>query len=653
MSNPNQTMIENLLGGKFDQYDIDDITAMLAIADDEYTNDGEITSFVLDDPQYDFIKLNAKRLDPANVYFTGVGADVRGGKVELPNAMPSLNQVEIGEIAGWVTDNNLHDEDTVITDKMDGTSLQVIYDKNGDLQIAYSRGNGLQGADVTRHVRRIQSIPNKIDTTGGLEVRCEVEIADSEFEILKTKVMSRSGRPYKNPRNMIAGMMNSKVIDEERLPSITVFGYEIMRSSLPKKDMLIRLEELGFTVVEWTVCKGSGLTDDSLAEYLNKRRDVLDFAIDGIVIDVNDENKRAAMDVGITGKANPNSSVKYKVADADNFHVATVAGVTYNTSKHGYHKPQINFEPFDLCGVTISNTNGFNAGFIRDNKIGAGTKLLMTRSGDVIPYVVKVIEGTDAVMPDGDNVWTESKTDLMLRDPESCDTVRLQRMVDFTLSLELPYLREGNLQKLFDAGYDSIDKLVHCSEADLIVVLGTNGTKAYLGMQKRFDSIHFHDVIGSTCFFGRGLGKRKFKKLFEGRDWEMAGPVPNLANVMDHKAICSIESFKEKTADKIINGMPAFIEFFNATADVFKYIDPADIEVGDELAGEKIVFTGFRDKDLKAAVEAAGGTMQSSISGKTTLVVTTNPSGTSSKLKKARDQGTPIISVDDLRARLY
>lgn len=600
MSTPNsyQIMIDNMLAGKFDQYEIDDITAMLSIADDEYTNDGEVTSFDIDDAQYDFIKLNAKRIDPANVYFTGIGADVRGGKVDLPNAMPSLNQVEIGEIVDWVRDNNLADETTVITDKMDGTSLQVIYDKNGDLQIAYSRGNGLRGADVTRHIRRIPDIPNKI-AHGPLEIRCEVEIANSTFDKLRNVVKSRSGREYKNPRNMIAGMMNSKEIAEERLSSISVFAYEILRSDYGKADQLHDLSDLGFRVVEWTLLRGAELTDEALADYLNYRRSYIDFDIDGLVIDVHNAEKRAAMDMGITGKSNPNSSVKYKVADASNFHVATVAGVTYNTSKHGYHKPQINFEPFNLCGVTISNTNGFNAGFIRDNNIGPGTKILMTRSGDVIPYVVKVIEGTTAVMPTGDNVWTESETDLMLVDPESCDTVRLQRMVDFTLSLELPYLREGNLQKLFNSGIDSIERLVHCTESELVDVMGSNGTKAFVGMQKRFAAIHFHDLIGSTCFFGRGLGKRKFKKLVNGYDWEMIGPVPSLADMMDKNKILQVEGFKDKTADKIINGMPKFAEYFKSTVDVFTFIDPANEQVGDALAGENVCFTGFRDKDLR------------------------------------------------------
>lgn len=649
-----QTIINDLLQhGNYSDYDPEEIIEFLQIADDEYTNDGEITSFELEDSHYDIIKLNTKRMDPANVYFTGVGSAVRGGKVDLPNAMPSLNQVEVGELSKWIRDNNLTEsDDLVITDKMDGTSLQLIYDKTGQLQIAYSRGNGLQGADVTRHIRNIKKVPKQVKE-GPLEIRCEVELSNTAFKELQFSMKSKSGKRYKNPRNMVAGQMNCSESTSAFYEAVDVFAYEILKTSIDKNKSLELLSSYGFTVVHnETINVTSNLTDEYLSEFLNNRRSELDYDIDGIVITINSIEKSNKLDFGITGKANPKSSIKYKVADVDNYHIATVAGVTYNISKHGFRKPQINFEPFDLQGITISNCTGFNAGFIRDNNIGKGTKLLMTRSGDVIPYVVSVNESTIADLPTDEypDHWTETNIDLVLDNPDSHPEVRIQRMIDFCFSLDFPQLREGNVRKLFKEGYDSIPKLLHMTEGDFELVLGANGKKAHTGLINVMKNISFSDLMGSTTFFGRGLGKRKFKALLEGGNWSYHNNVPDLTE-LNHENIQEIAGFKQKTADKIMTGLPSFMEFYDNIKDAIQIAEVIDTSQG-LFANQKICMTGFRDKYLQAAIEQAGGTVQSAASGKTNLVVAADPDGTSTKLTKARALGIKIISIDEMHEML-
>ena len=113
----------------------------------------------------------------------------------------------------------------------------------------------------------------------------------------------------------------------------------------------------------------------------------------------------------------------------------------------------------------------------------------------------------------------------------------------------------------------------------------------------------------------------------------------------------SVEGFEEKTAQKILNGMDDYYAFYAA---VKGYITIAEEEgpTGTSMEGQKVVFTGFRDKDLQAAVEAAGGEMQSGVSGKTTILVTKNPNSTSGKVQKARDKGVKIVGIDELRGML-
>ncbi len=385
-------IIQDLLNGQYDKYDTDEVIEILTIADDDYTNDGEGSSFELTDSQYDAIKLIAKRLAPAHVYFTGVGSDIRGSKVDLPNAMPSLNQVEIGEISQWVSENKLSTEPVVITDKMDGTSLQLIYDKEGHLQIAYSRGNGLQGADVTRHIRRMKNVPKVIPYKGGLEVRAEVELSETAFRKMQMTLTSQSGKRYKNARNMTAGQMNREESYPQFYENVDVFAYEVLNSPQSKIASLELLQSQGFKVVHYVeLDSGNFLSDGQLSTYLSERREALDYAIDGLVITVNSCDKRKNMDVGISGKSNPKSSIKYKVADASNYATTEVLDIELNISKDGYIKPTIVVAPIDLVGVTVTRCTGFNMKFIHDNRIQPGCHIRITRSGDVIPLCLGVV----------------------------------------------------------------------------------------------------------------------------------------------------------------------------------------------------------------------------------------------------------------------
>ena len=293
-----------------DFYSADEMIDVLIIADDLYTNDGE--SFI-EDNEYDALRMIASKVDPAHKYFTGVGSDVRGGKVKLPYEMGSLDQVEIGDITDWVGKWSLQDEPVVITDKMDGTSALIIYDEKGEPQIAYSRGNGTEGADISRHIFKISNVPNWID--GKCVIRAEVELSDHNFEQLKTQVMSRSGKPYKNARNMVAGLMNSKTNPDIVYEYLDVIAYEVVGSTDSKLEQIEQLKQHGFDVTPYYMCRGHKLNDEFLAEYINDRRNNQTYAIDGIVIDVNSADKRAEMNP-TRDTLNPAYSIKYKVADA-------------------------------------------------------------------------------------------------------------------------------------------------------------------------------------------------------------------------------------------------------------------------------------------------------------------------------------------------
>lgn len=625
--------------GSYEDADISKIIALLQLADDLYFNDEE--SFI-EDSQYDALKQYAQRVSPANVYFTGVGSEVRGGKVPLPYTMGSLNQVYQGDFEKWVNRYSLAQQLIVITDKLDGASNMMVYDANGQFQIAFSRGDGVMGADISRHFRKMSAVPKQIAVTEAITVRAETIISPERFkQALKTPSLHRV---YKNPRNMVSGLMNSSAVNEDLYQYIDVVAYEIVGSTLSKLDQLKLLKQLGFSVVRHTSAVAADLSDDRLTELLNQRRKTSPYELDGIVLDVNDATIRQA----IRGtELNPECSVKFKVADSANYAVATVKEVEWNVSKDGYWKPRVKIHPVDLVGVTIQHATGFNAKFIKDNNIGPGAKIAITRSGDVIPFILRVIEPAEAPqLPDGDNVWTETGVDLVLADVTSNETVRFEQLNDFFASIDVPHLGDGNLMKMFEMGFDQPEKIIPLTQEDIGSLVGSLaiGKKIFKSIRDKFTNIPLYELMGAHPAFGRGVGVRKMKKLYDAFKGDMT-------KCADVDAIVAVEGFERKTATKVANGYAQFQAFMDAVTPyitVAPYVAPVE----GALTGKTFVFTGLRNKDLEQAIVSKGGLMGSAVSSKTTFLVTAEPNSTSGKATKARELGVTVISVDDLKSML-
>lgn len=618
-----------------DHYDNETLFAVLEAADDAYFNTGEP---LMPDNVYDAIRIMVYRLDPTNKYFIGVGSDERGGKVKLPYEMGSLNQVEIGEIQQWVNKHALADETVVISDKMDGTSCMIVYGNDGKMQIAYSRGNGIEGADIFRHISKIKDIPSQISRP--LVVRAEVELSETAFAYLQPRVLSRSGDQYRNARNMCAGLMNAKKNDPVVYEHLSVVAYEVVGSTDGKVDQLEMLRDEGFHVVDYTTAKGKYLTDDTLADYINDRRGELDYAIDGIVIEVNDASKRA--EINPTRETlNPAYAIKYKVADASNLARTEVVDVEWAVSKHGYLKPTIVVKPVELVGVTVTRCTGFNAKFINDNGIGIGAVIEITRSGDVIPFCTNVVTQAKPLLPDVPCRWNSTNVDLVVEDINAHGDVKVARIVDFFAGIDAPMLGDGNVTKLISAGFDTVERIICATSSQLTAVLGSNGSKVYIGIQSKLKDIPVHKLMGAHSS-QRGLGARKLKVLERafGADRLLSGD-------FTLEDILAVDGFEATTAVKVFEAHIEFVPFLETIRDRV-VLKQAPTNVDGPMVGHKVVFTGFRDKGLEAAIERAGGEVQSSYTKTTTIVVAKDPNGNSTKLDKARANGAQVIGIADI-----
>jgi len=616
---------------------IKSIVEQLELWDDEYTNGIPSVS----DAQYDQLKVKAQKMQPNHSYFMKVGSDVRGGKIKLPYTMGSLTQIYEGDATSWVVKYGLKTKEVIVSHKLDGVSCMLQY-KNGQFQIAYSRGNGYEGADYSRHVKKL-NIPLSITGTGHLTIRGELIMSNDKFE------KNWSGA-YANPRNMVAGAMNRSTTDDAVLNDIDFVAYQIVDGSdeyltASQKGDLAILKSLGFSVVAHDEIFGSEVSDPTLTKALRDARVVSDYELDGIVVTINDKNSQKTL--SSSSSLNPEHSVKYKVQDASAIKESKVVKIHYEVSKWGREKPRVEIVPVKIGGVTVTFATGFNGKFIVDNQIGPGKTVKLVRSGEVIPYITDVIPDDKIVAqyPDSDWEWDENKVDFVRKNYQSDSDVIFKQVLDFFETLEVDLLKESSMAKVFDAfklrsrSYEEvIDTILNLMEIEWEGVIGSNGSKIFTSLERRLAGLTLPTYLGAVMYFGSGFGVRKSKLLIKNLTNESDVWNLKLSDVM------GFDGFEMKTATSFVNGL------YNAKQLKDRLGLNFIVEVKtDEFKGMNIVFTGFRDKDLQSKLEKAGAKVGSSVSKNTTHLVTAEPNSTSGKAVKARELGIKTLSVDEFK----
>ena len=598
---------------------------------------------IIEDAHYDMIKKEAKELFPNNQYFSEVGAPVRGSKVKLPYPMGSLDQIYENEYQKWIDKYNITGE-LIITEKLDGMSVLLIYEgEDLRLKCAYSRGNGIEGADITRHIRYVSGIPKKLSIDG-----CTLFVIRGEV-IMKNKIFdSKYSKDNKNPRNMVAGCMNRKVTDQHILKDIDMLAYEIVANDKSeystKNEDLKLLRELGFLVVNSESVDAKTVDDSSLVEQFSRMKSDSDYELDGIVITCNDYANLQKLSK--SSSLNPEHSVKFKSMSDDSIVDTEVVDVHWKISKSGFFKPRVQIIPVELFGTTVTYATGFNGKFIYENGIGPKAKIRVTKAGSVIPYIVSVTEKSKPKMPDSYE-WDELGVEVKTIDKDNFEIVFMQA-VHFFKTLSVEQLQETSLSKLVDYLHKSnidvssfeklVSEVIYLLDRDWKEALGSNGIKSFNSLHKTLSSIKEETLLGATPFFGQGFGVRKAKKL-------MAKMSIDEFLSSKEEDISAVEGF-DKTSTNVVSGIPDFISFYKKIEDFIEFNSSHEI-TSNKLEGHSIVMTGFRDKMLQEKIESLGGKVSSGVSKKTTILIVADKTSSSSKLNKAKELNITILDKDE------
>lgn len=576
------------------------------------------------DALFDAWEDELRDLSPTSEALKTVGAKVVKGKVPLPYKLYSLDKIkpQTGAVGTWASKKK---GPYVVSDKLDGVSIEVIYNQ-GKPTKAYTRGNGIEGQDIS-HLIDDMNVPKK---AGNEKVRGEIIMSKSKFMAWESQ--------YENARNMIAGLANRKDI-HKAIKDVDVIAYERLDNRTTLSKDLAKLKTLGFKVVAHKVY--DTISDSMLSDLLIKRKSTSKYEIDGLV--VYQDKKTTLAETG-----NPDYAVAFKMTTEDDKAEVTVESVEWEVSKHGYLKPVVIVNPVRLSGVTITRVTGHNGANIYNNKIGPGTKLLITRSGDVIPYILKVIKGTKASLPSvkqfGEWDWNDTDVDIVLLNPDANNTVAIKRINNFFRTIGLEDVSIGLVDRLYSSGFDTIKKICEIKVSQILKVPGfqqKSAQKVRDSLDKALTDAYLPSVLDGSGFFGRGLGTRRVEMIQEAYP-DVIG-LAKLNPDLLLKRILNIPGFNNVMAQQFVAGIQPFAKWIQTIP--ISIAKPVKVTIkSGKLNGHLVAFTGFRNKALEDTIIQNGGKIASGVSSTTTDLLAKDPTSGSSKVKAAQSLGVKVWS---------
>ena len=559
---------------------------------------------------------------------------------QLPCWMHSLDKAIHGDptLTRWL---KKHTGSYVISSKMDGMS--VLYQITKEGQHLYTRGTYEMGQDITMILQylNLPIIPE------GICIRGELIMPESIF-------LAKYSTIYKNGRAAIAGVCRTfnianykeDKVNKEFAKDVKFVTYEIISleqeyQEKPSKQYKI-LKHMGFEIIKWT--KLDIITDAILSDHYDKWKTELDYAIDGLVIGHNVAHKRAT-------EAKPDYAIAYKKELDELIGFSEVLMVKWKISKCGYLKPVIYIKPITINTILIKKTTGINARYIVNNGIGPGAQVKIIRSGDVIPNIAEVITAVEPSLPENiDYVWNSTNVDIMINDDDN-EEMQLSKIKFFLKSLNVKFIDEKTIKKIYDTGITTIAQLCKLKKSDLAFLGDVMPKKIMTSLTTAINSASISMFMTASGIFGRGLGIKKLTAILN----KYPDIITREYNNDELKRMLgSISGFANKTIDKFILGFREFKMFYSDIKKtdniIYKEHNIRKITAtASLLKNKKICITGFRDETIADLITSSGGTIQSSINKSTDILIIKDISYSNKKTETATELGITILTCEEFK----
>ena len=574
--------------------------------------------------------------------------------VKMESLQDAFNHNEVRDFDKRVKDVFANAE-YVVEPKIDGLSVSLEY-VNGIFTRGSTRGDGVQGDDITANLRTIKTIPLRLKKDiPFIEVRGEVYMSREVFLKTVEKQELNDEKPFKNPRNAASGSLRQKnpKITAERNLDIYVFNIQQIEGAEIKGhyESLVFLKELGFKTIPF-FNKFNNI-EDTLKEIerIGEIRYTLPFDIDGAVIKTDDFSMREV--IGSTAKF-PKWALAYKYPPEEK--ETKLIDIEINVGRTGVLTPTAVFEPVLVAGSTVSRATLHNEDFIIEKGIRIGDTVKIRKAGDIIPEVLCVVEhsenSTPYNMPDfcpscNSPVHREIGEAAIRCDNPDCPAQLLRVLIHFCSrdAMDIEGLGDAVLETLLNQGLISKIADIYRIDYEKIAQLEGMGKKSADNMRNAIEKSKENDLSKLLFAFGiRHIGQKASKLLSD--------HFLTLDNIISasKEEILNIEGFGEIMADSVVDffsllqtkQMIEELKLFGLNMESQREIKDNRFE------GMTFVLTGtlstYGRKEAQEIIESYGGKASSSVSKKTTYVLAGESAG--SKLQKATDLGITIINEE-------
>ena len=567
--------------------------------------------------------------------------------------MLSLNKTKsVDELREW-----LGGQTGLLSWKMDGLTVVLTYE-DGVLAKAVTRGNGEIGEVITPNARTFINIPTTIPYKGQLILRGEAVISYSDFEKLNDSIADVDAK-YKNPRNLCSGSVRQLNSGITASRNVRFMAFALVRADgvdfkNSRKEQFLWLSRLGFETVEFVEVTAETLS--GAVHGFAEKIEHYDIPSDGLVLLYDDI--AYGQSLGRTAKF-PRDSIAFKWADE--IQETTLSYIEWSASRTGLINPVAVFEPVELEGTTVSRASVHNISIMEGLELGAGDRITVYKANMIIPQIAddltrSGVRDIPKICPVcGGKTEIRSLNDvksLYCTNPE-CQAKKIKSFDLFVSrdALNIDGLSEMTLEKFIAAGFiHEFDDIFHLDRhRDAIVTMEGFGEKSYENLIEAAKTAS-HTTLPRLIFgLGiAGIGLANAKVICRHFDFDL-----DAMRKADAEELCAIDGiggvladawvtyFKNDKNNEILDHLLADLTFANGARSEEQ-----------TLAGKTFVITGSVEhfanrKELQEKIESLGGKAAGSVSAKTSYLINNDVTSNSSKNKKARELGIPILSEED------
>jgi len=611
----------------------------IAKASNEYYNGVPTIS----DEEFDALKDELKDLSPLSAQASAVGAPISGNsnwdKLEHQIPMGSQDKINnIKDLSDWLAGRKLNvNHELCVQEKLDGISISLNY-AEGLLESAVTRGNGTIGENIFKNVLKMKGVRPSLAEKFTGSIRGEIVLLKSDWQ----KYMPELA----NPRNAASGIARKTTSGGQE--HLTVMCYDLVSDNLEfdfEIQKINKIKILGLMTPNCIVCAASGV-EEIYKDYESIARSKLDYEIDGLVLKLN--NIQGQLSLGNAGNdstGNPRGQVALKFSHE--MRESIVNKISWQIGLTGRVTPVAEFKPVKIAGVNVSKASLHNVSNLRKLGVRVGSRILVSRRNDVIPFVERVLEGQakDVVIPkfcpDCENPLKESG-EYIICENESCgiagsiekwinvtEIENIGPSVVSTLVNALLVSKPGDLYKLSAKQLEALDRMGQRSAEKIVKCISAK------------KELPLHLFLAGLNI--PNCGRRVFKNIISS-GYDSLEKIQSLSV----EQVKSIQGLGESVATAVVLGL-------KKKEDVIKdLLDSgvsavAQVAANSVLDGKSFCFSGAMTmprSDLEKLVANNGGQVKS-VSKELTFLVVADPNEVTSKITKAKKLGVNIISEQD------